>query len=70
MSQATRTDTGVHGNKIYSFLQTFHDKVSNPVRLLTIDPAAGTISTRIYAPWTNTSYPEYAKTYTGVKFVG
>ena len=40
------------------------------MRLLTIDPAGGTISTRIYAPWTNTSYPQYAKTYTGVEFVG
>ena len=45
-------------------------QASNPVRLLTIDPAGGTISTRIYAPWTNTSYPAYDKKYTGVKFVG
>jgi hypothetical protein len=65
-----RTDTGVNGNTVYSFLQCLHDKNSNPVRLLTIDPAAGSISTRIYAPWTNTSYPDYARTYTGVKFVG
>ena len=36
---ASRTDTGVHGNTVYSFLQTFHDKQSNPVRLLNIDPA-------------------------------
>ncbi|SDP50248.1 Calcineurin-like phosphoesterase [Pedococcus dokdonensis] len=68
--QATRTDVGVHGNTVYSFLQCFHDKTSNPVRLLDIDPAAGTISTRIYAPWTKTSYPDYAKTFSGVKFVG
>lgn len=67
---ASRTDTGVHGNTVYSFLQTFHDKQSNPVRLLTVDPTAGTISTRVYAPWTNTSYPEYARTFTGVDFVG
>ena len=69
-TQATRTDVGANGNTVYSFLQTFHDKQSNPVRLLTIDPAGGSISTRIYAPWTNTSYPAYDKTYTGVRFVG
>ena len=40
------------------------------MRLLTIDPAGGTIYTRIYAPWTDTSYPAYDKKYTGVKFVG
>ena len=67
---ANRTDTGVNGNTVYSFLTCMHDKSSNPVRLLNIDPAAGTISTRIYSPWTNTSFPDYAKTYTGVKFVG
>jgi hypothetical protein len=67
---ATRTDRGVQGNTVYSFLQTFHDKQSNPVRLLTIDPGAGTISSRVYAPWTGTSYPQFATSHTGVDFVG
>jgi hypothetical protein len=45
-----RTDTGDHGNTIYQFLQTYHDNQTNPVRLLTIDPKAGTMKTWVYCP--------------------
>jgi len=45
--------TGVQGNKIYQFLNCFHDNYTNPTRLLEIDTAANTISTRVYAPLTN-----------------
>jgi hypothetical protein len=45
-----RTDTGVHGNKILSYLQTFHSNTTNPVRLVEIDTAKGTVSSRVYGP--------------------
>jgi dihydrofolate synthase/folylpolyglutamate synthase len=48
---------GVNGNRIYSFLGAFHDGSTNPVRLVEVDTAANTISSRIYAPYTNTSHP-------------
>ena len=51
--RASRTDTGVEGNKIYSFLQTFHDNRTNPVRLMTIDTKANTLKTWIYSPYTD-----------------
>lgn len=50
---AFRVDTGNHGNKIYNFLQTYHDGTTNPTRLLEIDTAKGTIKTRVYSPLTD-----------------
>ena len=35
---AVRTDTGINGNKVVSFLQAFHS-TTNPVRLVEIDTA-------------------------------
>ena len=54
---ASRTDVGQNGNKILSFLQTFHNS-TNPVRLVEIDAAADTVTSASTAPYTNTSYPE------------
>jgi len=66
--EAARQDTGVNGNRIYSFLGAFHDGTTNPVRLVEVDTAANTISSRIYAPYTNTSYPQYDHQITGVSW--
>ncbi|MGW8257217.1 MAG: metallophosphoesterase [Thermoguttaceae bacterium] len=52
-TSAYRTDTGVNGNTIYSFLQCFHDNDTNPLRLLDIDVAEGTIDSQIYCPYTD-----------------
>ena len=52
-----RVDTGVKGNKIYSFLETFHDPATNPVRLVTVDTKAATLRTWVYSPYTNATYP-------------
>lgn len=68
-TSAYRVDTGTHGNKIYSMLLTMHDNQTNPVRLVNIDTAANTLSTRVYAPYTNLAYPAYNKTYTSVSWV-
>ncbi|HYN67488.1 MAG TPA: metallophosphoesterase [Ornithinibacter sp.] len=64
---AVRTDTGVSGNKVVSFLQAFHSG-TNPVRLVEIDTAAGTVNSRVYAPQSNTSYPQYTTSTTGISF--
>jgi hypothetical protein len=64
---AVRTDTGDAGNKIVSFLQTFHS-TTNPVRLVEVNTAAGTVTSRIYAPATRTSYPTYSTSTTGMRF--
>lgn len=47
-----RTDTGAAGQTVHGFLQAYHHKETNPVRLLTIDPAAGTIASTVYCPYT------------------
>jgi hypothetical protein len=65
----SRIDTGVNGNKIYSFLTTFHSETTNPVRLFTVDTKAGTIKTWVYAPRTNQTFADCSKTLTGVDFV-
>lgn len=65
---ATRTDVGVNGNTVYSFLQTFHSD-TNPVRLITVDTQAATISTKVVVPKTGETYSSHSKTYTGVSFV-
>lgn len=64
-----RVDTGVNGNKVYSFLTTFHEGSTNPVRMLTVDTAKGTISSTIYAPLTHQTWTTYDQTITGVDFV-
>ncbi|MCX5064851.1 metallophosphoesterase [Micromonospora lupini] len=66
---ANRVDTGVNGNKIYSFLQTFHSNTTNPVRLVEIDTAANSLRTWIHAPYTNQSFPEYDRSFTGIGVV-
>ncbi|MBP2416491.1 metallophosphoesterase [Microlunatus capsulatus] len=69
LAQRARVDTGRNGNKIYSFLTTMHDPVTNPVRMFDVDPANGTVKTRIYAPLTGTTWGTYSQTLTGVQFV-
>jgi hypothetical protein len=64
---AVRTDTGINGNKVVSFLQAFHS-TTNPVRLVEIDTGAGTVTSRVYAPQFNTSYPEYSTSTSGMDF--
>ena len=66
---AHRTDTGTHGNKIYSFMTTIHSGKSNPVRLFTVDTEAGTLKTWVYAPWTNETWDDAAETLTGIDWV-
>lgn len=50
---AHRVDRGVHGNRIDSFLTTIHSNSTNPIRLLQFNTRTGTLSTRVYAPWTD-----------------
>ncbi|SNT08258.1 Calcineurin-like phosphoesterase [Asanoa hainanensis] len=64
-----RVDTGVHGNKIYSFLQTFHSNTTNPVRLVEIDTASESLHTWIYGPYTNQTFTEYDRTISGIGVV-
>ncbi len=64
-----RVDTGVKGNKIYSFLTTMHDDRSNPVRIIEVDPNAGTMKTSIYGPYTDYTWSAYSETISDVKFV-
>jgi hypothetical protein len=65
---ASREDTGVHGNKIASFLQCFHAS-TNPVRLVEIDTASNQAKTWIYAPQSNTSYPQYDRVVSDLSYV-
>lgn len=64
---AVRTDVGRAGNTVVSLLQAFHS-VTNPVRLVEIDTAAGTVTSRVYAPETDTDYPQYSTKTTGMDF--
>jgi hypothetical protein len=65
-----RVDTGVNGNKIYNLLQCYHDEVSNPSRLIEIDTAKGTATTRVYGAWTKeTKADGSAFTISGIDFV-
>ncbi len=59
---AYRTDTGVHGNKIVSFLGCFHSTTKNPVQLLEIDTLLDTVSIRTYIPLSGEEWEPYAVT--------
>jgi hypothetical protein len=65
---AVRTDVGAGGNKIVSLLQTYHSQNTNPVRIVDIDTAAGTVSSRVYAPLTGTDYPTDSTSTSGLRF--
>lgn len=69
LATKARIDTGASGNKIYSFLTTMHDPTMNPVRILEVDPAKGTIKTSIYAPSADRTWSQFSETLTGVTFV-
>ncbi len=55
---AHRVDRGVHGNRVASFLNTFHSP-SNPVRLVSVDTRTNRLQTWIYAPENGTRAREY-----------
>ncbi|MEH0109653.1 metallophosphoesterase [Tersicoccus sp. MR15.9] len=65
---AYRTDTGVHGNRITSMLGTFHSNTTNPVRIVEINTATGTATTRVYGPQGNVTLP-YNASFSGLKFI-
>lgn len=67
---AARQDAGVHGNKIISYLQTFHDNRTNPTRLIEIDMKAKTIRSWIYSPFSQTKYPQYDSKISGMGWIG
>jgi len=68
-SQGHRVDTGVNGNRIDTFLLTMHSTTTNPVRLISIDPIAGTLKTWVYAPATDQSWPSWTISLKGLTFV-
>lgn len=45
-----RVDRGDKGNAVYSFMQTYHDSATNPVRLFTINTKDGSIKSRVFCP--------------------
>ncbi len=69
-SHGYRTDVGAKGNTIYQFLQCYHDKTTNPTRLLEIDTKKGTMTTRVYCPSINQDKQDgSSRTIEGVQWV-
>lgn len=69
-SHGCKTNQAVNGNTIYQFLQCYHDKEANPVRLFEIDTKNGAIKTRIYSPSTKQEKQDGSSmTITGVQWV-
>ncbi len=64
-----RIDTGVNGNRIFTFLQTFHSNTTNPVRLVEIDTQANSLHTWIYGPYNNQTFTEYDRVITSIGLV-
>ncbi len=65
----SKVHTGLNGNKIVSFNQTFHSNTTNPVRLLEVDTKAGTVTSKVYAPATGETIAAAATSHTGLTFV-
>ena len=69
-THAYREITGAQGNEIHQILTTYHDTTTNPTRLIEIDTAANTFSTRVYSPYTNAEKTDGSKfTITNVSWV-
>jgi hypothetical protein len=65
----SRVDVGRHGNRIASFLGTFHSNTTNPVRLLVVQPRLGRITARFAAPKNGQTFPQYNVTVRKLHFV-
>ncbi len=71
-SSTWRDDVGENGNHIYQILQDYQgeDNGGGYIRLLEIDPKAGTISAKMYSPFYNkTRDDQSAFSFSGVEFV-
>lgn len=71
-TSAWRTDSGEQGNTIYQILQDYQgeDGGGGYIRLLDIDPDAGTIAARMYSPFYDKTKDDKSNfTITGVKFI-
>lgn len=64
----TRSDVGSNGNRILSMLQCYHSTTTNPMRLVSVDVAAGKVTSWVYAPKTGQTLVA-AQTWTGLNFV-
>ncbi len=62
-ASAYKESTGDKGNKIFQLLNCFHSNVDNPVRIVEVDTAANSFSTKVYAPSANKDYA--GASYTG-----
>jgi hypothetical protein len=63
---------GEKGNTIYQILQDYQsqDAGGGYIRLLEIDPEAGTIAARMYSPFYDKTKDDHSKfSFTGVKFI-
>ncbi len=68
-----RVDKGENGNLIYQILQDYQgqDAGGGYIRLLEIDPRAGTLSGKMYSPFYKKTKEDYSKiSLTGVEFTG
>ncbi|RWZ49863.1 metallophosphoesterase [Labedella phragmitis] len=63
-----RTDVGVNGNRIASFLGGFHSPL-NPVKLVEVDVDAGTLTAEVHVPQTKTHESQYDATIEGIDFI-
>jgi hypothetical protein len=66
---AIRVDTGVHGNKIISYNQTYHSNTTNPVRMIEVDTSAGTVTSKVHAPATGEIFTAHATSHSGMSYV-
>ena len=64
----SRTDVRPDGSKVVSVLGTFHSNDTNPTQLMTVDTAAGTISTRFYGPANGATWPQYGLSVSGMRW--
>lgn len=67
-----RNDPGEKGNRIYQMLQDYstQNQGNGYLRLVDIDPVAGTISAKMYSPVLNRTLDDYSKfSFSGVQFV-
>jgi hypothetical protein len=48
---ASTSETADDGHKVATFLQAMHAPTTNPVRLVSVDTAAGTLTTEVRSSW-------------------
>lgn len=68
-STGFKESVGAAGNKVFQLLGCFHSNTDNPVRLVEVNTQTNSFTTRVYGPFSNTTYAGSSYSGTGAAWI-